>query len=355
MVHFIKKRLQVFVSSTYLDLRDERQAAVKAILEAGHIPAGMELFTSGDESQMEVIKQWIEDSDVYLLILGGRYGSIESNSGKSYTHLEYEYAIHLRKTVFACVMKKEYLDSKIQGSNYKDIIEQSNIDKFSEFKNLVMSKIVFQCDDIKDIEYQVMRKMIEIGRNDNLAGGWIRASDNSDSALISGEMARVSQENRELRDRIDKIESQKSSMMINGISFDDMYMVLKGILLSEEDFLETQRISVVETVEIPVASASSHNSLIQNALQELKIDKIKNVLDLLIFLSSYILREGRRLDLELLEITTIRKMRIVFEIDILEYFVSGENMIFKDVRLTEAGKLFVKNVKIQEIKRNFNI
>jgi len=57
MIHFVRKRLQVFVSSTFSDLRDERQAAVEAILVAGHIPAGMELFTSGDESQMEAIKQ----------------------------------------------------------------------------------------------------------------------------------------------------------------------------------------------------------------------------------------------------------------------------------------------------------
>ncbi|MEL4896131.1 DUF4062 domain-containing protein [Crocosphaera sp. Alani8] len=50
MVDF-PKRLQVFVSSTYLDLIEERQAAVQAILEAKHIPAGMELFTAGDQSQ----------------------------------------------------------------------------------------------------------------------------------------------------------------------------------------------------------------------------------------------------------------------------------------------------------------
>ncbi len=81
MVDFIKKRLQVFVSSTFSDLRDERQAAVEAILSVGHIPAGMELFAAGDESQMDVIKQWIDESDVYLLILGGRYGSIEPKSG----------------------------------------------------------------------------------------------------------------------------------------------------------------------------------------------------------------------------------------------------------------------------------
>ena len=90
MVEFVRKRLQVFVSSTFSDLKDERQAAVEAILTAGHIPAGMELFTSGDESQMDVIKQWIEESDVYLLILGGRYGSIEPKTGKSYIQLEYE-------------------------------------------------------------------------------------------------------------------------------------------------------------------------------------------------------------------------------------------------------------------------
>jgi hypothetical protein len=64
-----KKKLQVFVSSTYSDLKEERQAAVEAILSAGHIPAGMELFAAGDESQMEVIKRWIDDSDVFLLIL----------------------------------------------------------------------------------------------------------------------------------------------------------------------------------------------------------------------------------------------------------------------------------------------
>jgi hypothetical protein len=55
-----RKKLQVFVSSTYEDLKEERQAAVEAILSAGHIPAGMELFAAGDEPQMQVIRDWIE-------------------------------------------------------------------------------------------------------------------------------------------------------------------------------------------------------------------------------------------------------------------------------------------------------
>ncbi|MCV5223073.1 DUF4062 domain-containing protein, partial [Escherichia coli] len=32
----MKKKLQVFVSSTYEDLKHDRQAAVSAILKAGH-------------------------------------------------------------------------------------------------------------------------------------------------------------------------------------------------------------------------------------------------------------------------------------------------------------------------------
>ncbi len=75
-----------------MDLIEERQAAVEAILDAGHIPAGMELFKAGNESQLKTIYQWIDESDVYMLILGGRYGTVEPKSGKSYTQLEYEYA-----------------------------------------------------------------------------------------------------------------------------------------------------------------------------------------------------------------------------------------------------------------------
>ncbi len=53
----MKRKLQVFVSSTFTDLIEERQAAVSAILKAGHIPAGMELFTAADRSQMDIIKK----------------------------------------------------------------------------------------------------------------------------------------------------------------------------------------------------------------------------------------------------------------------------------------------------------
>lgn len=111
----MSKKLQVFISSTFTDLQDERQAAVESVLKSGHIPAGMELFRSGDQSQKDTITKWIEESDVYLLILGGRYGSIEETTGKSYTHWEYDLAGELKKPRFAVVISSDALQKKLRN------------------------------------------------------------------------------------------------------------------------------------------------------------------------------------------------------------------------------------------------
>jgi Domain of unknown function (DUF4062) len=84
-------RYQVFVSSTYDDLRAERQQATQAISEAGFFPSEMELFPASDDAQWELIKRVIEESDYYVVIVAGHYGSLSPN-GLSYTEMEYDYA-----------------------------------------------------------------------------------------------------------------------------------------------------------------------------------------------------------------------------------------------------------------------
>src|SRR5580700_5309405 len=84
-------RYQVFVSSTYEDLREERQQATQAVLETSRFPSGMELFPASDDTQWELIKRVIEESDYYVIIVAGRYGSL-GPEGRSYTEMEYDYA-----------------------------------------------------------------------------------------------------------------------------------------------------------------------------------------------------------------------------------------------------------------------
>ena len=65
----MKKRYQVFVSSTYEDLREERASAIFSLLKLGCIPTGMELFPSANDEVWDVIKQTIDASDYYVLII----------------------------------------------------------------------------------------------------------------------------------------------------------------------------------------------------------------------------------------------------------------------------------------------
>src|SRR5207253_9330101 len=96
----MEKRYQVFVSSTFEDLQMERTEVMQALLELDCIPSGMELFPAADEDQWTLIKRVIDDCDYYIVIIAGRYGS-SGPDGKSYTQMEYEYAISKSKPVIA--------------------------------------------------------------------------------------------------------------------------------------------------------------------------------------------------------------------------------------------------------------
>ena len=102
------KRYQIFVSSTFADLQQERQAVMQALLSLDHFPAGMELFPASDEDQWALIKGVIDDSDYYVLVIGGRYGST-ADDGISYTEMEFEYAKATKKPILAFIHQNELL------------------------------------------------------------------------------------------------------------------------------------------------------------------------------------------------------------------------------------------------------
>lgn len=235
MVSFLKKRLQVFVSSTFLDLKKERQAAVSAILNSGHIPAGMELFTAGDQSQMDVIKQWIDESDVYFLILGSRYGSIEPETGKSYTHLEYEYAVSIDKPLFACVIEEGAVNSRLAELG-KDCLELENPGKLKEFRKIVVSKMSGFWSDTKDIELETMKALQTFSRKEDLIG-WVKGNEAVDTVALTDELARLSKENADLREENNQLRLKTNtvpSVASLGIPHEEMRSLLKQMLIDFE-------------------------------------------------------------------------------------------------------------------------
>jgi hypothetical protein len=198
------KKLQVFVSSTYKDMPEERQAAVEAILKAGHIPAGMELFTAGDESQLKIIKKWIEDSDIYVLILGGRYGTLEPKTKKSYVELEYRHAEKIKKPYFAIAIEEKALQEKVKkyGSEF---VEQTNILKYKKFRKYVLSKISHFYKDVKDIQVSILQNINQISTSANLSG-WVSGKD-------AQEIEELLRDNIELRKSNDALQNNLNKVM----------------------------------------------------------------------------------------------------------------------------------------------
>ncbi len=198
----MKKKLQVFVSSTYTDLKEERQAAVEAILKSGNIPAGMELFTSSNESQLNTIKKWIDDSDIYMLILGGRYGSIEPLSGNSYTEVEYDYATEINKPLFAVVISDDYLCKK--GPDY---IEKDNISKLDAFRKKVLSNISSFFSSPNDIKLAIHESITDLKEKYNFVG-WIPGNN-------EGKNTQLYEENLKLQKKIAELEREATQTASN--------------------------------------------------------------------------------------------------------------------------------------------
>lgn len=99
----MKKKYQVFISSTYTDLKEERMAVTQCLLDNDCIPVGMEQFPASGMTQMEYITKMLDDCDYYILILAGRYGSVDTD-GIGFTEKEFDYAVSKKIPIMSFVV-----------------------------------------------------------------------------------------------------------------------------------------------------------------------------------------------------------------------------------------------------------
>ncbi len=159
------KKYQIFISSTFEDLQDERRAALEAILITNNIPVGMESFVATSQEQFEHIKDCINNCDYYILIVGGRYGSLHPELNLSYTELEFDYAKSLNKPILA------FIRSDIKKCRKKD----DNLENINNFRNKVQKEHLCQFFNNKaELKGLVLTALTqEIMRNPQV--GWIRS------------------------------------------------------------------------------------------------------------------------------------------------------------------------------------
>ena len=163
----MKKKYQFFISSTYADLIDERLEIIQTILRTENIPLVMEAFPAADKKQMDLIKEIIDQSDFYIVLVGGRYGSIDPESGKSYTELEYDYAVSRGIPILAFLKTDDSITK-----NQMDT-EQEKQEKLEAFKNKLKEKLLKFWNNKHELAAAVSQAIIH-ALKDNPPGGLIK-------------------------------------------------------------------------------------------------------------------------------------------------------------------------------------
>lgn len=182
---------QVFVSSTYRDLVEERKAVIHALLELDCIPAGMELFPAADEDAWTLIREVIDGCDYYVLILGGKYGSV-GPSGTGYTEMEFDYAVSANKPIIAFL--HENPESLPAGNTEKTEAMQ---EKLAAFREKATAKHCKFWTTAEDLGGKVSRGIIHL-RKRHPSPGWVPGKFAANEAML--------REMQELRARVAELE-----------------------------------------------------------------------------------------------------------------------------------------------------
>lgn len=217
----MNKRFQIFVSSTFKDLEKERSLIIEAIITKKHFPAGMEYFSASSDEQFDYIKKILVDCDYYILITAGRYGSMNAE-GKSYTHLEYEYAKELEIPIL-CFYRENI-------KNLPEELQDEDLTNINNFHELVKkSRMCRSWSDIGQLMTRFHSALDEeIAKDERI--GWQRFVDESENLK---EIQKLYQENSTLQKSIKELEEKIKALTprLDALAFlDSHYKILpKGM------------------------------------------------------------------------------------------------------------------------------
>lgn len=221
------KRYQVFVSSTYEDLKDERAIVINALLSLNCIPIGMENFNAANEDQFSVIKQLISSCDYYVLIVGGRYGTINNSTGKSYTEMEYDYAVEQNIPTVAF-----YHEDKESLPVRKTDQDSVKMQKLNGFLSKIQSKLCKKWNSAENLALNVILSLSELQKTHPRIG-WVRA-DTMSSLEANNRIIFLQDENKSLKKDLEFYKEKEAIMSQAYQRHDDIVAVN---LISRTDIL----------------------------------------------------------------------------------------------------------------------
>ena len=210
------RKFSIVISSTYEDLKKERQALLGVALENNFIPVGMEQFHAAPTSQWNIITKMIDECDFYLLVIGGRYGSIDEETGISYTEKEYNYAKTKGMPVLVLIKESSAITESEKDTGDDKYEKMKRLDEFRERVKNDRNTVDFFTDinSLKYVTSPTFRNAINYAGDD---AGWVRYQD-----VINEEVEGRNKVNVELLEHQQKINVGNSKEVKSVIGQDDV-------------------------------------------------------------------------------------------------------------------------------------
>lgn len=307
----MEQRHQVFISSTYGDLKEERAEIIQALLELDCIPAGMELFPAATAAAWDLIKGVIDDSDYYCLVIAGRYGSVDAG-GISYTEKEYDYAVSQGKPVMAFFHAEPGTISSSKTEKTEQ--GQKRLEQFR--KKVEQSHHRKQWTTATELGGLVSRGLVNM-RKANPSEGWVRGRFAATDAMLV-EMANLRARVAELSAaatpssplsadvqglasgtdtypvsaHFTKMGAKDRVNEIIDVSWDMMLRYVGPVLVnecSEQEFLDKLKLCVYHAGEVALNIEISHSTVI---IPTVVIDRIKVQLQALGYMAAGLKRRA---------------------------------------------------------------
>lgn len=147
----------VFISSTFVDLKEERKKVWDSLERFDVTVKGMEQFGARTTNPLATCISEVEQSDIYIGIIGMRYGSEEPNTGKSYSQLEDEKAIEQNKEILI------YLIDEESSAVTPNLIQFDKIQKLNNFKSILKDKHTIDTfSNSQDLVTKLQRKFKDL-------------------------------------------------------------------------------------------------------------------------------------------------------------------------------------------------
>lgn len=231
-VDALKRRYQVFISSTYEDLKEERQHVIQALLETKCIPIGMELFPAASVDQWELIKRIINECDYYVVIVAGRYGSTHK-SGVSYTEMEFDYALSIGKPVIGFYYKNP---DNLRGSQLEKTSKGRK--QLAVFTSKVKSKVCRPWTSPAELGSAVKSAVLN-ELEFNPKPGWVRANDMPSTEVVDKLKQRIA----DLEEKLKKGKRQGDRNFPDGKELVTIRLYSEYDFSGEDEIFEWNRVA----------------------------------------------------------------------------------------------------------------